>query len=76
MKDCKIMLHWSYFIINYTLYKNPEFWLVNSQCIFRVFSYLGLISFIFTTAEVFAWGFNFFPSVPWYLAREIFRLST
>jgi hypothetical protein len=30
------------------LYKNPGFWLVNSRCIFRVFSYLGLISFIFT----------------------------
>ena len=45
---------------NYTLYKNPGFWLVNSQCIFRVFSYLGLILFIFTAAGVFAWGFNFF----------------
>jgi hypothetical protein len=32
---------------NYTLYKNPGVWLVNSRCIFRVFSYLGLISFIF-----------------------------
>jgi hypothetical protein len=31
------------FHINYTLYKNPGFWLVNSRCIFRVFSYLGLI---------------------------------
>ena len=45
---------------NYTLYKNPGFWLFNSRCIFRVFSYLGLISFIFTAAGVFAWGFNFF----------------
>ena len=45
---------------NYTLYKNPGFWLFNSRCIFRVFSYLGVISFIFTAAGVFAWGFNFF----------------
>ena len=28
-----------------------------------VFSYLGLISFIFTAAGVFAWGFNFFTLV-------------
>jgi hypothetical protein len=33
-------------LINYTIYKNPVFWLVNSRCIFRVFSYLGLISFL------------------------------
>ena len=46
--------------INYTLYKNPAIWLVNSRCIFRVFSYLWLISFIFTAAGVFAWGFNLF----------------
>jgi hypothetical protein len=45
---------------NYTLYKNPGFWLVSSRCIFRVFSYLGLISFNFTADGVFAWGFNFF----------------
>ena len=32
----------------------------NSRCIFRVFSYLGLISFIFTAAGVLAWVFNFF----------------
>ena len=32
----------------------------NSRCIFRVFSYLGLISFIFTAAGVFAWEFTFF----------------
>ena len=51
----------SFFISNYTLYKNPGFWLVNSRCIFRVFSYSGLISFIFTTTVVFEWGFNFFP---------------
>jgi hypothetical protein len=45
-------------LINYTIYKNPVFWLVNSRCIFRVFSYLGLISFIFAAAGVFAIGFN------------------
>ena len=28
-----------------------DFWMVNSQCIFRVFSCLGLISFIFTSLE-------------------------
>ena len=49
-----------YFNLNYTLYKNPVFWLVNSPCIFCVFSYLGLISFIFTAARVIAWRFNFF----------------
>jgi hypothetical protein len=49
-----------YIHYNYTLYKNPGFWLVNSRCIVRVFSYLGLISFIFTAAGVFAWGFNIF----------------
>jgi hypothetical protein len=38
---------------------NPLLW-NTSRCIFRLFSYLGLISFIFTTARVFAWGFNFF----------------
>ena len=43
-----------YIFYNYTLYKNHGFWLVNSRCIFRVFSYLGLISFIFTAAGVFA----------------------
>jgi hypothetical protein len=37
------VMNWGY-LINYTLYKNPGFWLFNSQCIFRVFSYLGLIS--------------------------------
>jgi hypothetical protein len=36
-----------YKMLNYTLCKNPGFWLVNSRCIVRVFSYLGLISFIF-----------------------------
>ena len=50
-----------YFNYNYTLYKNPGFWLVNSCCIFRVFSYLGLISLIFTAVGVCARGFNFFP---------------
>ena len=45
-------------LINYTIYKNPVFWLGNSRCIFRVFSYLGLISFIFAAAGVFAIGFN------------------
>jgi hypothetical protein len=60
-----------YFHDNYTIYKNPGFWLVKSRCIFCVFSYLGLISFIFTAAGVFAWGFNFFLSVPWYLRKRI-----
>ena len=55
-----ILLEIRYLISNYTLYKNPGFWLVNSRCIFRVNSYLGLISFIFTAAGVFAWGFNCF----------------
>ena len=39
---------------NYNLYKNPGFLLVNSRCIFRLFSYLGLISFIFIAAGLFA----------------------
>ena len=47
-------------VFNYTLYKNPGFWLVISRYIFHVFSYLGLISFIFIAAGVFAWGFNLF----------------
>jgi len=34
--------------------------MVNSRCIFCVFSYLGLILFIFTAAGVFAWWFTFF----------------
>ena len=34
---------------NYTLYKNPGCWLVNSGCILRVYSYLWLIALIFTT---------------------------
>jgi hypothetical protein len=52
-----------YFFFNYTLYKNPGFWLVNSRCIFHVFSYLGLLSFIFATAGVFAWkDLTFLPS--------------
>ena len=65
-------LEWHTFIhhTNYTLYKNPGFWLVNSRCIFREFSYL-LISFIFTAAGVFAWGFNFFHSVSSYLRKRI-----
>ena len=58
-KILKLFLNSGYYD-NYTLYKNPGFWLVNSRCIFRVFSYLGLISFISTTAGVFAWRFNFF----------------
>jgi hypothetical protein len=49
-----------YFMYNYTLYKNPGFWLVNSRCILHVFSYLGLISLIFSGDEVFTWGFIFF----------------
>jgi hypothetical protein len=52
-------MNWGY-LINYTLYKNPGFLLVNNRCIVRVFSLLGLISFIFTAAGIFAWGFNFF----------------
>ena len=49
-----------YFKHNYTLYNNPGFRLVNNRCILRVFSYLELISFIFTTAGVFARVFHFF----------------
>jgi hypothetical protein len=42
---------WAWIIVyNYTLYKNPGFWLVNIRCIFRVLLDLGLISFIFTVA--------------------------
>jgi hypothetical protein len=48
-----ILLYFSS-IFNYTFNKNPGFGLVNSRCIFRVISYLGLISFIFTAAGVFA----------------------
>ena len=51
-------LNTSYHLDNYTLYKNPGFWLVNSRCIFRVFSYLGFISFIFFAAE----DLTFLPS--------------
>ena len=54
-----ILLYFSS-IFNYTFNKKPGFWLVNSRRIFRVISYLGLISFIVTAAGVFAWGFNFF----------------
>ena len=58
---------------NYTLYKNPGFWLVNSRCIFFcVFSYLGLILFIFTAARVFVWGFNFFPLCAVVFAKTYF----
>jgi hypothetical protein len=46
--------------------------LVNSRCIFRVFSYLGLISFIFTTAGIFAWGFNFFSRCTVVFAKTYF----
>jgi hypothetical protein len=62
----KCVCVWSFDILfyipfNYTLYKNHGFWLVNSRCIFRVFSWF--ISFIFTAAEVFALGrFEVFPS--------------
>ena len=59
-------------MLNYTSYKNTGFWLVNSRCILRVFSYLGLISFIFTDAGVFAWGFNFFFSSAVVLAKTYF----
>ena len=59
-KDEKFILKTDIFRNNYTLYKNPGFWLVNSRFIFCALSYLGLILFIFTTARVFAWGFNFF----------------
>ena len=66
-----ILLYFSS-IFNYTFHKNPGFWLVNSRCIFRVISYLGLISFMFTTAGVFAWGFNFFPLCAVVLANTYF----
>ena len=56
---------------NYTSYRNPGFWLINSQCIFRVFSYLGLISFI-TAAEAFACGFNFFSLCAVVFAKTYF----
>ena len=60
LKDLiSVLFIFIYLIYNYTLYKNPGFWLVNSRCIFRAFSYLGLISFIFTTVGLFAWGFKF-----------------
>ena len=53
-RDKKFVLKTDIFHNNYTLYKNPGFLLVISRCIFRVFSYLGLILFIFTAAGVFA----------------------
>jgi hypothetical protein len=56
-------------IFNYTFNKNPGFWLVNSRCIFRVISYLGLISFNFTAAGVFARGFNCFTLWPVVFAK-------
>ena len=65
------LLHFITLKHNYTLYKNPGFWLVNSRCIFRVFSYLGLISFIFNAAGVFAWRFNFFSRCAGYLRKHI-----
>ena len=58
--------------INYTLYKNPGFWLVNCRCIFRVFSYLGSISFIFAVAGVFA---ILYPELS-FLLRYTTSLST
>jgi hypothetical protein len=61
-----------HFGTNYTLYKNPGFWLVNSRCIYRVFSDLGLMSFIFTTVGVFAWGFNFFSLCAVVFAKTYF----
>jgi hypothetical protein len=60
------------YLINYTFYKNPGFWLVNSRCNCRVFSYLGLISFIFTAVGVFAWGFNLFPLCAVVFAKTYF----
>ena len=59
-------------VFNYTFYKNPGFWFVNSRCIFRVISYLGLISFIFTAAGVFAWGFNFYSPCAVVFAKTYF----
>ena len=41
-KDEKFILKTDIFRNNYTLYKNPGFWLVNSRFIFCVLSYLGL----------------------------------
>ena len=68
-----VLLLTSWYILknNYTLYKNPGFRLVNNWCIFRVFSYLGLISVIFTAAGVLHEDLTFFPSVPWYLRKRI-----
>jgi N6-adenosine-specific RNA methylase IME4 len=58
--------------INYTLYKYHTFWLVNSRCIF-----IFRINFVhFTAAGVFAWGFNFFSSVPWYDEVQSSRVKT
>ena len=45
--------------------------MVNNRCIFHVFSYLGLISFIFTIARVFAWGFNFFSLCAVVFAKKL-----
>jgi hypothetical protein len=53
-----------------TKVKSHGFWLVNSRCIFRVFSWF--ISFIFTAAEVFAWGFNFFSLCAVVFAKTYF----
>jgi hypothetical protein len=69
-----LFCHSWYFFSNYTLYKNPGFWLANSRCIFHVFSYLGLISFIFTVAGVFAWGFNFFSLYAVVFAKTYFTM--
>jgi hypothetical protein len=65
MTNCKNINH------NYTSYKNPGFWLANNRCIFRVFSHLGLISFIFTAAGYFHEHLTLFPSVLWYLRKRI-----
>ena len=72
--ESKVFLHYDIFQLI-----TPDIRILDFDwCLFRIISYLGLISFIFT---VFAWGFNFFPSAPWYLRKrllawEIFRLWT
>jgi hypothetical protein len=61
-----------YFMYNYTLYKNRGIWLVNSRCIFHVFSYLGLISLILSGVGVFAWGFTFYSLCAVVFAKTYF----
>ena len=70
-----ILLYFSS-VFNYTFYKNPGFWFVNSRCIFRVISYLGLISFMFTAAGVFAWGFYFLSPLCRGTCEHLFHFFT